>query len=668
MEVPNEKNIFKTENTRENMSFKGEYLTYHNKLKKEIESIPKEHKLFFRNALNKHIFDMEVYIPNKSEKNRKSHPNKNYLINKLIQYEKFVNLNKDTLEKNSKELSKFTKDYNFIRENNAKQKDYINNLLKFYKDRDYKLYTIEYTKNDNIFSRSILLDNKLGEETIHDALRYGNNKQNKKNFSVDNQLIAKFNEVIHQSKSPNANHNNKNRFNNFNDNINGFFKENNINTNNINKEEKKIIIKKKKRKKKDNNKNKEQKKPIEDNPILANKKEPKTFINENEQNNNDIDKKNTILSNYIKNIRLNKINNNVINQDEDNLNTSNKSSKIDNTITTYYGNDSLIFNESKNNEENEKNQNRLNLKINTLGGKNKNDQKQITNIATYNNYKNNNNINKLYLSDYNNSNKRIKLIKKENKENNSFFNINNNNNTNNNKNKLFIFSKEKLFDYNNKNKYKSKDNLKLNLPEINPSSTSYKIFLSYDKNAKNKNISKSKSNSKEINNIKPNSNSKANIIQRNIKNLKETFSKKNSKVEFYKNKAKEINNLYSTINLNSQFFKEYPLDKVEKYFIKYKKLRISKLNPSKGSNVHPLLEGLENIVKEKELYKLARSLNETKKDIYLRSTGTLDNFEKIKILDSEKIKEYDNKIPLLKYDFAENILCENENFCNRNNN
>ena len=85
MEVPNEKNIFKTENTRENMSFKGEYLTYHNKLIKEIESIPKEHKLFFRNALNKHIFDMEVYIPNKSEKNRKSHPNKNYLINKLIQ-------------------------------------------------------------------------------------------------------------------------------------------------------------------------------------------------------------------------------------------------------------------------------------------------------------------------------------------------------------------------------------------------------------------------------------------------------------------------------------------------------------------------------------------------------------------------------------------------------
>ena len=51
----------------------------------------------------------------------------------------------------------------------------------------------------------------------------------------------------------------------------------------------------------------------------------------------------------------------------------------------------------------------------------------------------------------------------------------------------------------------------------------------------------------------------------------------------------------------------------------------------------------------------------------MRSTGTLDNFEKIETLDFEKIKDSDNKIPLLKYDFAENILCNNDELIKNNN-
>ena len=254
------------------------------------------------------------------------------------------------------------------------------------------------------------------------------------------------------------------------------------------------------------------------------------------------------------------------------------------------------------------------------------------------------------------------MINREYKDKSNSISINTINNINiNNNNKFFIFPKEKLFDNNNMNKYKSKDNLKINLPEINQTSTTYKVNISYNKNTKNNNISKSLNNSKEINYIKSiNNNVNANKIQRKIKNLKETFSKKTSKVGFDKSKAKEINNLYSTINFNSQFFTQYPLDRVEKYFYKYKNLRISKLNPNKGSNVHPLLDGLENIVKEKEFYKLAKSLKETKKDIYLRSNGTLENFDKINVFDPEIIKEYDDKIPLLKYDYAENILRNHE--------
>ena len=224
MEVSNDKIKFTTENSRDNTNLQTEYLPYHKKLKNEIEAIPNEHKKFFRNALNKHIFDMEVYIPQLSEKNRKPYPNKNYLINKLIKYEKFVNLNKNYLEKNSKELTKFNKDYNIIRENNAKQKNYINNLLKFYKDKGYDVNNLEYSKKENIFNKSILLDHKLGENATQDVLRYGKDEENRKNFINDNLLLIKFNDIIKEAKSPNAKNNNKKNYNKFNDNINDFIK------------------------------------------------------------------------------------------------------------------------------------------------------------------------------------------------------------------------------------------------------------------------------------------------------------------------------------------------------------------------------------------------------------------------------------------------------------
>ena len=607
MEVSNYK--MKFTNSRDNNYLQMESLTYHKKLKNEIESIPKVHKKFFRNALNKYTFDMEVYIPNLSEKNRKPHPNKNYLINKLIKYEKFTNLNRFLLEKNSKESTKFTKDYNYIKENNIRQKDYINNLLEIYKDKKYEINELKYSKKENIFNNSILLDHKLGENTTQDVLKYGNNEQNRKNFINDNQLIIKFNDVIQESRSPNAKIRNKNKCNKFKYNINDFIKGNQINTN-INNDINETTKKKPKNKKE----NKLKKRQI---------KKEQNFISDEKDIN--LKKDVSIISD-----KLNKINNNINNKEKvDEINIS--KSKIDNTITTYYGNDSFIFNESKNSENNN-NQNTINIKSNIFEEKNKNDDK----IRYINNSKNNLKKNKYLLTTLN----KIK-IKKENTE------INSNDI---NDNKMLIFSKERTS--NNKNMYKSKDNLYINLPGIQHS-TSFKKLINYT--FENKNNSK---NINRLKKIKLNDNS----IQKNIKNLKETFGNKYNKSELEKRKEKEINNLYSTINYNSKFFREYPFDQVENYFLKHKKIKIGKIKTNKGSNILPILEGIENIVKDKELYKLVRALNETKKIIYLRSTGTLENFDKAKNIDSEKIKDYDDKIPLLKYDFAENILCDNENF------
>ena len=656
MEVSNDKVKFTTENSRDNTTLQTEYLTYHKKLKNEIEAIPKEHKKFFRNALNRHTFDMEVYIPQLSEKNRKYHPNKNYLINKLIKYERLVNLNKDLLEKKSKELTKFNQDYSIIRENNAKQKDYVNNLLKLYKSKGYEVNNLKYSKKDNIYNKSILLDHMLGENTTQDVLRYGKDKENRKNFINDNLLLVKFNDVIQEAKSPNAKNKNKKNYNKFNNSINDFIKGIQINksSHSLAKiDENKIRMKIKKRKKKLKTKRQNKTYQSLDQNIISSTKE--------DQNNNSNDEniKNVDDSNNVNN-ELNK-NNSSGNLEEDNLNASMKSNKIDKTITTYYGNDSLIFNESKNIEENENNTNtnKMNVRFSSFKDNNKNGQKDITNTS-YNNNNNKNGSNSNLIEYNKNANtkknkylltslNKIKLLKKENKEKKVNINTTNNN--------IYIFTKSNVFDNSQiKNKFKSRDNLKINLinlPEINPTSTTYRKNIIKDKNQKNNNNS---------GNI---GNKNSNNIQIKIKNLKETFSKKYSKAEFEKEKQKEINNLYSTITFNPRFFKDYPVEKVEKYFYNFKNIRLSKLNTNKGSNVYPLLEGLENIVKEKELYKLAKSLNDTKKDIYLRSTGTLDNFDKLNVFDPERIKEYDDKIPLLKYDYAENILRNHEKLGNK---
>ena len=633
MEVSLDKMKFSTENSRDNISLQTEFLTYYQKLKNEMESIPKEHKKFFRNALNRHTFDMEVYIPNLSEKNRKPHPNKNYLINKLIKYEKFVNSNRDSLEKNTKELTKFNKDYNYIKDNNAKQKDYITNLLKIYKGKGYEVNYLDYIKNDNIFNSSILLDHLLGDNPTKDILTYGKDDNNLKNFIDDNQLLIKFNDIIQESRSPNAKYKPKNktkRFSVFNTHIDDLIK-GTKNNRNISKE---IKIKlKKKRKKKSKSKTKDKNNESFEKKVIL-KKEDENIKNDSNEG------KDT------KNNRKSK-------EEVDELNMSNKSSKMDNTITTYYGNESLIFNDSKNFEKDNKDKiPKINLKYKTIRNKINIENKPMINTSYNTNYNIINKKRNLYISDNSNLKKNKYLltslnkikIKKDYKE--PKVSISDDNT-------IFIFSNEKVLE--TKNRYKSKDNLNINLPGINNISTKKdKFSTNVNLGMVNKNDQMNKSYSKQL--------KKNNDIQKKIKYLKDTFRKKYSKSEMEKIKEKEINNLYSTINLNPKFIKEYPFDRVEKYFLKHKKMRLAKLNTNKGSNILPLLEGLENLVKEKDLFKIAKSLNETKKDIYLRSMGTLENFEKNHILDSDKIKEYDDKIPLLKYDYAEHILCDNKQF------
>ena len=119
----------------------------------------------------------------------------------------------------------------------------------------------------------------------------------------------------------------------------------------------------------------------------------------------------------------------------------------------------------------------------------------------------------------------------------------------------------------------------------------------------------------------------------------------------------ELDNLYNLVYSNKNNILEgYPSKSVETYFRKYTNKRIPTVNYKKGSNIHGLLEDLQQIIKKKDFYKIAESSNDVKKE-YINKRGlTYDKLINNKNFDVDKIQELDNKIPELHYIFAENLL------------
>ena len=148
MEVSTEKIRLKTDNNKYNNNISNDILTYNQKIQNEINSISKKYKTLFENALNKYNFNSEVYIPHSTEAKRKVIPNKNYLLNKLILYENFVNSNKNKRDNMSKESDKFYNFYSYVKNRNSNQKEYLDNLIFFYRGLGYDIKDINYNKNE----------------------------------------------------------------------------------------------------------------------------------------------------------------------------------------------------------------------------------------------------------------------------------------------------------------------------------------------------------------------------------------------------------------------------------------------------------------------------------------------------------------------------------------
>ena len=185
----------KTYNSKNNDDFSfGKKLSKKKKIEAELFSFSKEHRNFFRKALDKYNFDTEVYIPQNLTK--KEYSNKNYLINKLIYIENMNKNIKEIIEPIEKETKQFSKQYKIIKsDNKSKQKIYMNNVEKAYQTQGYKLENIEYKENENIFTPSILLDKKFGKNKPEDVTKYSNEN---KDFNLDQLILGKLNVVSHK--------------------------------------------------------------------------------------------------------------------------------------------------------------------------------------------------------------------------------------------------------------------------------------------------------------------------------------------------------------------------------------------------------------------------------------------------------------------------------------
>ena len=175
------------------------------KIKNEIESMSQESRNIFREALNKYSFETEVFIPSSLRISKKEYKKKNYLLNTLISFEDRLKEQKEFITPIKNETNRFSKQYKLIHEENGgHQRNYINNLQKYYEGMGYSRSGLEYSGSDNIFSPSSILDPDFGNNIQEDAYRYGN-AEYRKDYHKDKILLKKFTKSVKDTKD------NKNR-------------------------------------------------------------------------------------------------------------------------------------------------------------------------------------------------------------------------------------------------------------------------------------------------------------------------------------------------------------------------------------------------------------------------------------------------------------------------
>ena len=193
------------------------------------------------------------------------------------------------------------------------------------------------------------------------------------------------------------------------------------------------------------------------------------------------------------------------------------------------------------------------------------------------------------------------------------------------------------------------------LPEINPRKTNSKSQNISINNKSVKIINKEEDKSKnDLKNSIPKLHLKG--ILNKKKNLEPIYlsEKKMKEIE----KEKQLNQLYDTLN-NHTSSSIFPINEVNNYFNKYSPRRLPIVNSDRGSNIHGLVEEVQNIINDNNFANFAKMNYNAKKDMKNKN-NKIENksgeYQNNKILDDDYIINLDNKIKGMHYDFTDNLL------------
>ena len=172
----------------------NEELPYKEKINHTISYLPDEDKNSFKKALKYYKFDKEVYIPQTMSLNKKEYKKKNYLLNTIVNFNNKLQLGKNYITSLKKQTDKFSKQYKLVeKQNEANQKAFFQGINYIYKIRGYSDRNISYSRNENIFDPSLLLEEQ-------NKFNFVCKTENPIEIKQDTKYLEKFHSILRDKK------------------------------------------------------------------------------------------------------------------------------------------------------------------------------------------------------------------------------------------------------------------------------------------------------------------------------------------------------------------------------------------------------------------------------------------------------------------------------------
>ena len=140
---------------------------------------------------------------------------------------------------------------------------------------------------------------------------------------------------------------------------------------------------------------------------------------------------------------------------------------------------------------------------------------------------------------------------------------------------------------------------------------------------------------------------------KNTNNIQPIYISERKKKEIQK--EKQLTQLYDQIN-NKKSNSLFPYNQVNQYFTKYTPRKIPIANTDRGSNLHGLVEEVQNKINENNFAGFAKLNNKAKRDIGIKFKSNKDENLSKKNVDDDFIINLDKKILGMHYDCTDKLL------------